>query len=137
MSTLVIVLTAAMAVPGNGPDMVSGETRQGLDLNGRWEGTLQANGQIQPVRGQLEIERGAVTLRILENTVRGPFAVIDEGEGRLRLKMFEINYFGIYQQGGDRVVLCLRRAKRGGYPTSFVASDDQAVFILHRVKSRK
>jgi hypothetical protein len=30
MSTLAIVLAAAMAVPANGPEMVSGEVEQGL-----------------------------------------------------------------------------------------------------------
>ena len=39
-SALVMVLMAAMAVPGNGPEKVAGEVKQELDMNGRWEGTF-------------------------------------------------------------------------------------------------
>jgi hypothetical protein len=36
MSTLVLMM--AMVVPGNGPEMVSGEVEQRLDLHGKWKG---------------------------------------------------------------------------------------------------
>ena len=42
MSALAMILTAVMAVPGNGPEKASGEIRQGLDLSGEWEGTLHS-----------------------------------------------------------------------------------------------
>ena len=39
-SALAMILTAAMAVPASGPEKVSGEVEQGLDLRGEWEGLL-------------------------------------------------------------------------------------------------
>jgi hypothetical protein len=39
-SALAMILTAAMAVPGNGPEKVSGEIEDGLNLGGKWEGIL-------------------------------------------------------------------------------------------------
>ena len=45
-SALAMVLMAAM-VPGNGPEMVSGEVEQGLDLSGEWEGgIMEKNGAV-------------------------------------------------------------------------------------------
>ncbi|MGH7221633.1 MAG: hypothetical protein ACRELF_00220, partial [Gemmataceae bacterium] len=38
MSAVAMILTAAMVVPGSGPEMVSGEMEQGLDLGGEWKG---------------------------------------------------------------------------------------------------
>jgi hypothetical protein len=41
MSTLAMILTAAMAVPGDGSEKVSGElVEEKLDLRGQWRGTL-------------------------------------------------------------------------------------------------
>ena len=37
-SALAMVLMAAMTVPGNGPEKVSGEVEKRLDLRGEWEG---------------------------------------------------------------------------------------------------
>jgi hypothetical protein len=67
MSTLAIVLTAAMVVPGNGPEMVSWEMEQGLDLSGEWEGVMKgmlanhdtfrlrcANGRIEVMHPRFE-----------------------------------------------------------------------------------
>jgi hypothetical protein len=136
-SALAMVLTAVMAVPGNGPEMVSAEMEQGLDLRGRWEGSWQEHGRSAPVRVQMAVENGCVRLIAIPFRGLSRVEVVNEGEGRVRLEWFSKAFLGIYQQKGDRVVLCLRLASRGGYPASFVARDDQELFILHRVKPRE
>jgi hypothetical protein len=40
MSTLVLILAAGTTVPGSGPEKVSAEMVQGLDLRGEWEGAF-------------------------------------------------------------------------------------------------
>jgi hypothetical protein len=46
MSALAMILTAAMAVPRNGPENVSGEVEQGLDLREEWEGIAWSDNTI-------------------------------------------------------------------------------------------
>jgi hypothetical protein len=44
MSALAMILVAAMGLPGDGSEKVSGEMEQGLDLRGTWEGTYSTDG---------------------------------------------------------------------------------------------
>jgi hypothetical protein len=43
---------------------------------------------------------------------------------------------GIYQQHGDRLIICYRDVDKGR-PTSFQAGEDQALLTLRRVKPGK
>ena len=135
---MVSALVLMAAVTASGPEMVSGEVEQRLDLSGVWEGSWQEYGRSPLVRVQrMEVKNGSV--RLITTAFRGlsRVEVINEGDCRVRLTWFATEYLGIYQQKGDRVVLCLRRVRRGGFPTSFVAGDDQELYTLHRVKPRK
>jgi hypothetical protein len=138
MSTLVLMLTAAMAVPGNGPEKVSGEMEQGLDLRGRWEGTFQA--WQGGVSGEAQVSNGKIHLRLLTvpcgagRVYEKKWQCTDEGEGKLLL--FESKRPGIYRQHGDHIIICFRASEKGR-PAAFQAEDDQYLLILHRVKSRK
>jgi hypothetical protein len=146
MSTLVLMLAAAMAVPVNGPEIVSGEMEQGLDLSGEWKAILyhpECGGAV--FRGEASIvsirdPRGPRTLtwfcvRWGSPASDGSFSwrgiPIDEGNGRFRIG----DSLGIYQYDGDRLRICFGDAKRR--PTSFCAGDGKALLILHRVKPRK
>jgi hypothetical protein len=127
MSTLVLVLTAAMAVPGNGPDMVSVEiAEQRLNLSGVWKGTIFR-------------QEGKPLDAMLGDSILFDFddwEYSDEGAGRFSLIVSGAGYLGIYMSDGDDVILCYRRA-RYGRPESFRAGDGQHLLILHRVKPRK
>ena len=52
MSALAMILMTAMVVPGKGPEKVSMEMEQGLDLSEEWEGTIEARDQgiVGPIR---------------------------------------------------------------------------------------
>jgi hypothetical protein len=136
MSTLVVILAAAMAVPGIGPEAVSGEMERGLDLSGKWEGTwLQLDWQVPVERANLD--EGKLV------TSHGPWhsrfdlTATDEGKGRLRLRLSEWNCLGIYEFHDDGIRICFRSADQG-YPSSFqVDKGGQRLLILHRVKPRK
>ncbi|HTU18289.1 MAG TPA: hypothetical protein VMG10_09550 [Gemmataceae bacterium] len=126
-----MILTAAMAIPGNGPEMVSGELiEQGLDLSGKWEGTWQGEDSfIFPL------------VRVAKTGVRfgeGPsfldWEIRDEGQGKLSIRTICGTSFGIYEQDGDRLMICTDSRKR---PTTYRGGDGQSLLILHRVKSRK
>jgi hypothetical protein len=141
MSTLVLMLTAAMAVPGNGPEMVSGEVKltDPLDLSGEWLGVWKV------YKTEYEVEqidgRGAWSIRGfpkgIQAGMRGSFYltpnVTDEGEGRLLLKWLYPS-LGIYHQDGDDLIICFRDA-REGRPLSFRVGDGD-LLILHRVKPK-
>ena len=132
MSTLVIVLMAAMAVPGNGPEMVSGELEQGLDLSGEWEGTLAYESKVNHVTLNdftlVEFQWSRLSISNLK--------VQDEGQGRFHGIEGRFRYVGIYEWRGETLILCYREASKGR-PTSFQARDAQYVLILHRVKPLK
>jgi hypothetical protein len=137
MSTLVLVLATAMVVPGSGPEKVSGEMEQGLDLRGEWEGVWKSDTdeyEVHQIGG-----KGAWSYRRLPRGKRGPIYltpdVADEGKGRLRL-MWGVPCLGIYEQDGDCVTICFRDARKGR-PTSFRAGDGQHLLIIHRVKPHK
>jgi hypothetical protein len=97
-SALAIILAAGMAV-GNGPEKVSGEREQWLDLRGEWEGTLMHGiGQ-----GSILIREGIWCLNNMT----------DEGRGELRVGRGESRWLGIYRQDGDRLIICNREARQG------------------------
>jgi hypothetical protein len=60
----------------------------------------------------------------------------DEGGGKLSSGRGKKPWLGIYWQDGDYLIFGTREADKG-YPTSFVPSDGQTLYTLHRVKARK
>ena len=131
MSTLVLILTAAMAVPGNGPEKVSGEMEQGLDLRGEGEGTWR-----WPcgMKDQMKLCQGTM---ISEDI--GPVEtswIIDEGRGLCRFSANKWVMLGIYEQHQDRVMICFREGNKER-PRSFKRTDEQHLLPLHRVKCIK
>src|SRR5215469_9506700 len=96
-SALAMVLMAAMVVPANRPEKVSGEVEQRLDLRGEWEGTrYDANG-----------DEWVIEINFAE------WGIVDEGAGRLRFKYDISSGYGIYQQHGDRLTISISAAETG------------------------
>ena len=136
-SALAIILTAAIAIPGNGPDMVSGEIEQGLDLHGQWKGTwvyedgVCYDADTDESRSLIGFTGNMMTSLELSD-------IIDEGRGKCRMKWFwsEDGWCrGIYRQDGDRLTICFCD-RRGPRPTSFRAAKGQHLLVLRRVKPR-
>jgi hypothetical protein len=139
-SALAIVLTAAMAVPGNGPERVSGEMEQGLDLRGEWEGIWWHGSDCA---GVAEWSDGMIMGRFGDSPcflflfLNWCF-IKDEGDGRCLYENFpgDRDRLGIYEQDADRLVICIGRTDKRR-PSSFTTGDDRHLLILHRVKPRK
>jgi len=133
MSTLVLVLTAAMAVPGNGPAPVSAEMEERLDLRGEWEGKFwdyESRVHKAKLRGEcLLLERP-------NEQGRYRWEFTDEGGGKGRVRWTADDYLSIYRQEGDGITICYRLASKGR-PPSFRTGDGHFLLILHRVKPRK
>jgi hypothetical protein len=134
-SALAMVLMAAMAVPGNGPEKVLGEVEQRLDLRGQWEG------MVSHIEGKLLTARlgDGILFELDGSTLAWGFdgwEFSDEGAGRFRLLLSGMGYQGIYKWEGNRVTLSYR-PNGIGRTTSFRAGDGQHLIILHRVKPRK
>lgn len=136
MSALAMILAAAMVVPANGPEKVSGAVvrePQPLDLSGEWEGTLwdsesknKGSWTVKLNDRWLVVERGIDSHRLL-------WQMTDEGRGKVKVKLLRTVYAGIYRQERDRVIIALRDSKRDR-PNSFRTGDDQSLLILRRVK---
>lgn len=130
MSALAMILTATMAVVGNGPEKVSDEVEQRLDLKGEWEGTwnthLGKRFLIRLTPTEFHLDNGETT-----GVLRYPMS--DEGNGKLRFR----GRLGIYQQDGDRLLICLAKTRTNQRPTSFRIDEGQHLLLLHRVKLRK
>jgi hypothetical protein len=127
-SALAMVLMAAMAVPGNGPEKVSGEVEQGLDLSGDWQLTIE-----------VEHGLGNVALVAAGSKLIKKFDIRDEGEGKVRLRFANGSaneLLGIYRQEGDHILINCARAP-DGRPTSFEKRESYIRIILHRVKPGK
>jgi hypothetical protein len=127
MSALAMILTAAMAVSGDGPERVSGETRQiKLDLRGEWK---------------LEFDGGTLESLSREELLRA-LRIQDMGEGKLRMALPKsykgdlvfIPYTGTYRQEKDRVVIHFRMVVEKT-PTAFRDHFRRGCIILHRIKS--
>ena len=139
MPTLVLVLAAGMAVPGIGPEKVSEEIEQGLDLDdGDWKGLWWLDGHAEILRAVSDKQvLGGVRWKAGSDS--GAFIYIfditDEGNGRLRGKwnVSDQRIHGIYQQDGRRLVLCLAEITRSR-PKAFRAGLGQHLLILHRIK---
>jgi hypothetical protein len=133
MSTLVLML-AAMAVPGNGPEMVSAEMEQGLDLRGKWESICLAGDNLL---FWAEVTAGDITLSTPDGTMTNIWKVTDEGKGRLSVKYHRTPpVVGIYSRTDGHLLIC--EADLGKErPTSFKVVNGQTLYILHRVKPRK
>lgn len=137
MSALAMILTAAMVVPGNGPEMVSGEVERGLDLSGEWEGKWCD----QIVQGGIpilaKVESGTFSYRFKhENSFISIGKFHDEGEGKFRFEDQGCIWLGIYRQDRGTVILCFHEADQRR-PHSFETGDHQDLLILHHVKPRK
>jgi hypothetical protein len=129
-SALAMVLMAAMAVPGNGPENVSREVEQRLDLSGEWEGIYTTDKE-QTLR--VHLNRYRVRLENDDCDFAFDNSMVDEGRGRLRFQ----GLLGIYQQDEERLIICLGRIGTHERPTSFRIGNGQSLLILHRVKPRK
>jgi uncharacterized protein (TIGR03067 family) len=141
-SALAMALMAAMAVPGNGPEKVSEEVEQRLDLRGEWEGVFvdrdgkEQHGKLGGAFFQTE------NAWVLLGTIK------DEGNGKFRFSVPDCPAWfdepGIYRQDGGRLTLCWHNPsiwhKEWGSkprPSRFKWGDDQCLLILHRVKPGK
>lgn len=132
-SALVMILTAAMAVPGNGPEMVSAEMEQVLDLRGKWEGEWE---DMQCQRFKARIEDGLLDLDYEGGDRRVMhIKITNKGQGRFCITLRGVNFLGVYRQDGNRMIFCLRDPE--DRPTYLWNGGAQARFILHRVKPRK
>ena len=138
MYTLVMALAASL-VMGNDPAAVSAETEQRLDLRGEWEGFMREAGH---GLYRAWISNGVLTGRALNHpgvsiTPLPVSRIVDERPGEVRLRWgARSQYLGIYEQEGERIVICYRH-EQSGRPTSFRTGDGQHLLILHRVKPRK
>jgi hypothetical protein len=136
-SILAMVLMAAMAVPGNGLEMVSAEMEERLDLSGEWEGTWWLpEGQVYPATMDNRLlfgdafppHEGAIFFRTP--------SFRDEGIGKFRIEPKDTNsrWLGIYEQHEGHLLLCFGEDGEQR-PRSFRGGDGQHLLILHRVKS--
>lgn len=119
MSALAMILTATIVVPGDVPEKVSGEMVQGLDLSGRWKVILRLDGNEGPIRTDLT-----------------KWGTVDEGAGRVHFTSAGLTAYGIYEQRGDCVLICVAKHRKPR-PIRFEDGADQYLLILHRVKPRK
>jgi hypothetical protein len=104
-SALAMVLMTAMTVPGNGPEKVSGEVEQRLDLSGEWEGTWRlGKGKLLDARlsgGNLTVQDNAI---LVMRTIR----FLDEGNGKGRLSCGGGSFIPAtyeYKQSEDHVII--------------------------------
>jgi hypothetical protein len=138
-SALAMVLTAAMAVPGSGPEQVSAEMEQGLDLRGKWEGYLFQSAR-KPCRVWLQ---GTELRELLKDGeyVTHKIEFTDAGQGAVNITLAvrgieTISYRGVYKHEDARLLI---RFSQSGVPgrTSFQAGTRQCLLFLCRVKPRK
>ncbi len=132
MSALAMILTAAMVVPGDGLEKVSGEMEQRLDLSGEWFGTRDDG----CVASDILLLPGRGTVCVGGCGVADLFVCFDRGHGVADVKWGSEKFLGIYRQQGDSIIICFRAPSRGR-PTAFRSGDDRILFTLHRIKSSK
>jgi hypothetical protein len=132
-SALAMVLMAAMAVPGNGPEKVSVEIEQGLDLTGEWEGVwLDSKGGTK-----VRLQDGELFLRPMPCTILLiPFSVKSAGKRQLQLKINGSSHRARYRCEDDRVVICYSEVGEK-CPDSMRLDKGREFLILHRVKPGK
>jgi hypothetical protein len=158
MSVLAMLLTAAMVIPGNGPERVSGETEQSqgqrVDISGSWEGIAWSDNSIW----KAEVSNCSLVLTAVfgEATSRDSKAhgwdrweigeipkQLKSGKGKLIIQKEPYNqcfdcrmYEAIYRWDSDLLVICFSRIELGS-PTSFQAGKNQFLVVLRRVKPNK
>lgn len=140
MSTYAIILTGLMI--GSGPERVSDEIEQGLNLSGEWEGVWQTQ------RSSREVTLRDGKLHWAGCLVGEPpdryeysLHVVEEGRGNLRIRLSNRHLgvyrcLAIYHQKGDRLLICFRAVAKGR-PVGFSVNEGQRLLILHRVKPGK
>jgi hypothetical protein len=135
-SALAMVLMAAMTVPGSGPEKVSSDVDERLNLGGQWTVTYHC------VSGQTDewvaiVEGGHFKLRSKDKTLTINFGEVqDEGRGNIRWTGGPRELLGIYRRYGDRVIISFREASTGR-PKYFNTEKDQDIIILDRGKPAK
>jgi hypothetical protein len=129
MHTALLLLTAGL--PGDNPVHVEGDIAPPgpLELRGRWEGSWSREGDTDI---GVAFQDGRLTLPMTP-PVSMPFRMVDEGQGRFRARLGDVDVLGIYSRQDDRIVLCWRRADRDR-PTQFVDEECADVLILRRVR---
>ena len=142
MSALAMILTVAVVISDGDQAKVSAEMAQELDLRGEWAGVLRIKGKETEGEGErkMTIKNGRMQARGGMKQATSYVEILFSREGKVRFKWLASTYHAIYQQQGDRLMLCLRQDDgdgKGSYPTSFRASTDQALIIFHRVKFRE
>lgn len=127
MSVLAMILSIAMAVPGDVPEKESAEIEkeQVLDLRGEWEGTLRSElGEVCGVR----IDSQWMFFDSDKITIGWHISdFVDEGKGNLRF----IGRLGRYRQEKDRLFICIGDAK--GRPLD-IGKQYGDLYILRRVR---
>lgn len=136
MSALAMILTAAIAVPGDVPEMVPGEMvqePQPLVLRGEWQGIwYNADG-----RNHVAVVRPYRPNWISATCGAGyPFVCYMDGPGAFRGEIFGKKVLGIFRQESDRLTLCFREVGKGR-PIVFRRSDEQHLIIIRCVKPAK
>jgi hypothetical protein len=142
-SAMTMVLLATMAVPGDGPEKVSGEMEQRLDLRGEWVGERQFDdGKVW----HIELSNGEFKFKSKEIRLLLPVGCIkDEGNGRLRVDFLKSAQgtgnssrarLGIYKQEDGFIIMCWGETGKER-PSSFRPANAESVLILHRIKPRK
>jgi hypothetical protein len=133
MSALAMILAAGMAV-GNGPEKVSGEMEERLNLSGEWEGELyHACGTSFTVSYQ----GGTLIATNGEQVETMHVQFIDEGNGKLRgTEKGKGDALGIYKWERQSLILCIGLSGRPR-PSSFQQDDEHSLLILRRVKARQ
>lgn len=131
MSALAMILAAGMVL-SDGPERVSGEMEQGLDLRGEWEGALSDNTGIT----KTTVRRTSLVLHLDRGLTSLSWEVEDEGQGKLRMRFNGARYLGIYHQEGDRLIICFG-CPNGPRATSLRTEHYQHLFTLHRVRPSK
>ena len=137
MSTLVMVMAAGM-MPGDGPEKVSGEIVQGLDMRRLWEGLwIDSDGIWR--KAELNLRECELIGERLPGQIPGDISqtlgflsIKDDGAGHIRLG----DDLGIYNQDNTCLIICFRDHRKG-YPTSFRGGNGQNLLILRRVRTRK
>jgi hypothetical protein len=135
-SALALVLMAGMAVPGDGPEKVSGEVVEPRPLAGNklWQQRVAWRGRRASGEFYHLVEGGKLFLAsVVPQRVR--YLVVDEGQGRLSLQDVtgQIIYHGIYSRGTDDIIIsfCDAKYKR---PTSFreVGEREHRLYLFHK-----
>ncbi len=139
MSALAMILAAGMTV-GSGPEQVSGETEQRLDVRGKWEGyhfllfgESSERVQLQGEELKVALPDGLYATHEIEFT--------DKGRGSVHIILavggvVTCRFRGVYRYEGDRLIICYGKPGIPENP-SIWADIGQHFLVFRRVKPRK